>query len=179
MGRGPARSAAEDALAAQTPARVFTCGFAGGLNPALRPGSLLFETEDPSVASVLTALGASRAAFHCLPRVATTRTEKASLRQSTGADAVEMESGVIREICRQRNIPVTTVRVISDSADEDLPLDFNTLMTPEGTLRIGRLIGQTVLRPDRWRGLWRLQIKTRDAARRLGGCVEELLRRLD
>lgn len=178
MGQGPARAAAEQALASVRPPHVFTCGFAGGLNPALRVGTLIFDTEDEQIASVLTALGAVRVMFHCLPRVATSRTEKSTLRELTGADAVEMESGIIREICRERGIPSTTLRVISDAADEDLPLDFNSLMTPQGTIHLGGLIKQAAFHPRRWGGLWRLQKKTTLAARALGGALENLLRRL-
>jgi adenosylhomocysteine nucleosidase len=178
MGPGPARTAVERALASSPPSHVFTCGFAGGLNPALPVGALAFDAADERVASTLAALGAIRSAFHCLPRVATTRVEKARLRQETGADVVEMESGIVRQICQERKIPATTLRVISDTAEEDLPLDFNTMMTSEGTLRLGGFVGQAVFRPDRWPALWSLQKKTSLAARILGATLEELLRRL-
>jgi nucleoside phosphorylase len=178
MGQRPARTVAERALTAEQPRHVFTCGFAGGLNPNLNVGTLVFDTEDERIASVLTSLGAVRGTFHCLPRVATSRAEKSALRGLTGADVVEMESGIIRGLCRERGLSSTTLRVISDAADEDLPLDFNSLMTPEGTIPLGGLIKQVALHPGRWAGLWRLQRKTALAARVLGGALENLLGRL-
>lgn len=177
MGQAAARSALQKALAQERPRLVLTCGFAGGLNPALRTGAVIFDTPDADQAEALRPLGAVAARFHCSPRVAVTRAEKAALRIQTHADAVEMESGVIRQLCSDRGIPAATVRVISDVADEDLPMDFNELITPEGTLRVGGLIARVLRRPDRIPALLDLQRKTAAAARALGRCLEELVSR--
>ena len=177
MGQPAARVALEQALLEERPGLVLTCGFAGGLNPALRSGAVIFDASDESQADLLRTLGATAARFHCAPRVVVTRAEKAALRLQTRADAVEMESGVIRQMCVERGIPSATVRVISDAADEDLPIDFNELITPEGTLRLGSLIARLLRRPNRIPGLLDLQCKTAAAARALGRCLEELVSR--
>ena len=72
---------------------------------------------------------------------------KPALWQSTGADAVEMESSVIRNICREQKIPSATIRVISDDASQDLPLDFNAMMTPEDRIHYPKLIWAVLSRP--------------------------------
>ena len=52
--------------------------------------------------------------------------------RETGADAVEMESEVIRAMSvGKRASSASPCASISDAAHEDLPLDFNALMTPE------------------------------------------------
>jgi hypothetical protein len=87
-----------------------------------------------------------------------------------------MESGAIQPICRWRGIPCVTVRVISDTADEDLPFDFNKVMTPERQLSYLKL-GWAVLKdPRRIPALLQLQRKTQAAARHLGATLEALLR---
>src|SRR5256884_7628187 len=48
----------------------------------------------------------------------------------TGPDPVEWNRKAFRALSRKGNFPAATIRVISDAADEDLPLDFNTLMSP-------------------------------------------------
>src|SRR5688572_21640954 len=111
--RNAARSIG-DALRVQRPARVFTCGFAGALNPELKCGDVVFDTTDALLARLLQVASARKAALHCATRVAITRAEKIALHQRTNADAVEMESEVIRRACAEAGVPCATVRAISD-----------------------------------------------------------------
>ena len=104
-----------------------------------------------------------------------TAAEKSQLRARTGADAVEMESGVIRRLCRERGVPSATVRVISDTADEALPLDFNILMQPDGTLNVGKLMGAVLCRPQKIPALIALGQRSKSAAQRLATVLHEVL----
>lgn len=144
--------------------RIITCGFAGGLSSDLSSHDVLYSA-DPDLEELearLRVAGARPGRFACEPRVAITTREKLDIRIQTGADAVEMESGIIRQICRSRGIPSMTVRVISDVASEDLPLDFNALMTPDMRIDGGRLFFQLVGAP--WKVLDLMQFNKRVTA---------------
>jgi nucleoside phosphorylase len=178
MGKMNSDRMVRERLAQAAPSRVLTCGFAGALNPGFKIGDVLFEKDAGSgLGELLRASGASPAKFYCSSRVATTAAEKTALRQSTGADVVEMESGVIREICREKKIPSATIRVISDAANQDLPLDFNALMTPEQTISFSKLALALVKSPGKIPQLMELQRNTRFAAQRLAEVLEKLLSR--
>lgn len=113
--------------------------------------------------------------FYCSDRIAITAAEKRALRVSTGADAVEMESGAIRSLCRDAKVPCLTVRVISDEAEEDLPVDFNALMTAHQALDLKRLAWTIARSPRLISPLLRLQRRSRAAAGRLAEVLGNLL----
>jgi hypothetical protein len=95
------------------------------------------------------------------------------LRNETGADAVEMESAAIHAVCAERGIPCATVRVISDTAAEDLPLDFNALAKPDKNLDFGRLAWAIARSPGKIGALMQLQRKTKFAAEQLAAVLKE------
>lgn len=177
IGKKNARRAFQNALETFTPALVVTCGFAGALNPDLKIGDVIFLTIDPGLDKALVNLRASPASFFCAPRIATTAAEKEKLRRETGASAVEMESGVISEICCERGIlRHATVRVISDTAQEDLPLDFNALMTRDEKISLFKLTGALLKSPGKVPQLLKLQRNTKMAADQLAEVLSGLLR---
>jgi adenosylhomocysteine nucleosidase len=177
IGRRNAAENMREAIARVRPERVITAGFAGGLNPDLKFGTVVYEQDfDAGFGQELEDLGAVQAKFHCHRRVAITAEEKAALWKETGADAVEMESSVIRTICREFHIPSATIRVISDDASQDLPLDFNALMTSEDRINYLKLLGAVLSKPSRIPKLIQFQHQTIGAARKLGTVLEELLR---
>ena len=158
------------------PSLVLTCGFAGGLNPELKLGEVVFElsTPNPQLSTRLLASGAKPIKFFCADRIATTVAEKRKLHAETGADAVEMESAAIHAICRERGIPCATVRVISDAAGEDLPLDFNALFNADLSLNYGKLALAIAKSPEKIGALMKLQNQTKAAAEKLA----EILRKI-
>ena len=176
MGRRNAAESIREAVAAVEPECVLTCGFAGGLNPELMLGSVVFDHDfDSGVEKPLLELGAIPASFHCSKRVAITAAEKRTLWESTGADIVEMESSVIRNLCHEWRIPSATIRVISDTAHDDLPLDFNALMTSDERIHYGKLALAVLSSPRKIPQLIAFQRQTMTAAKELGRALNELL----
>lgn len=167
IGRANAEKNIRAALDASpnTPELVLTCGFAGGLDPELAINDVVFEADEGSaIAARLLAAGARPARFHCAPRIAVTAHEKKELRDATGADAVEMESEAVHAVCRERGIPCATVRVVSDTADEDLPMDFNQFTKPDLSLDHAKLMQAIGRSPLKIPALMRLQRQTKAAA---------------
>lgn len=189
IGRQNAEKSVRKFMATDSAELVLTCGFAGGLHPDLRLGEVVFETrrgdgsqieeklETPHVISYekLVAAGAKPAKFFCADRIATTVAEKKKLRDETGADAVEMESAAIHALCIEHGISCATVRVISDTVTEDLPLDFNALSNPDKSLNYGKLFLAIAKSPGKIGALMRLQKKTRLAAENLAQVLERVI----
>lgn len=169
MGRKNAAASIRRALATLKPRLVVTAGFAGGLNPELALGTVVFDEDfEVGLGPELLKLEAVPARFYCARRVAVTAAEKLELWKTTGADVVEMESSVIRTICREQKTPSATVRVISDAAGDDLPLDFNALMTSNDRINYPKLIWQLLSRPKNIPRVMKFQEQTVFAARKLG-----------
>jgi nucleoside phosphorylase len=172
IGRHNTEQALARALAGAEPGLVVSCGFAGGLNPDLPTGAVIFDADPATdLTARLLAAGARPARFHHVNRIVTSAEEKRQLRQVTGADAVEMESQVVRDFCRARGLPSATIRVISDPADQDLPLDFNRLMTATAKISYLRLAGVLLASPGKVPALLRLQRQSELAARNLAGVL--------
>ncbi len=158
MGPRNARDAFADALSARQPPWVITGGIAGGLDPELRTGDARFEAEAGFPKLVEFArLGLVPGRFLLVEQVAATAAAKQRLRRETGADLVDMESAAIRELSREAGIPGATLRTISDTAAEDLPLDFSQLVDADQQLVWWKLAGAILRSPGRIPGLLRLQ----------------------
>jgi nucleoside phosphorylase len=176
MGRDNADHAIAMAGEQIKPRLVLTCGFAGGLNPVLKSNEIVFSAdEDSPLCDTLKKAGGTPVSFFCARRVAITSEEKQRLWRGMGADAVEMESESIREYCREHQIPSATIRVISDTALEDLPLDFNTLMSPAQKIHYGKLTWALVRAPFKLAELLAFQQKTIDAAKSLGAFLNKVI----
>lgn len=188
IGRQQAGQSVRGFLKSCAPEWVLTCGFAGGLNPDLKLGDVVFETGAPPsaggwepgtvpalAAARLLAAGAKPGRFFCADQIATTAAEKQRLRAETGADAVEMESAAIHGVCREQGVPCLTVRVISDPANEDLPLDFNALAKPDKSLDLGKLAWAVAKSPGKIGALLTLQKQTKFAAEQLAAVLAKII----
>jgi adenosylhomocysteine nucleosidase len=145
--------------------RILSIGFCGALDPALRIGDIVVSGEVPN------GVGASfvRGDVVSVDRVAVTAREKGDLRAATGAAVVEMESSAVARKAREWDVPFGCVRVVSDTAGEDLPLDFNRYRDADGRFERTRIALAALGRPFTvLPGLVRLERHCRRAAERLG-----------
>jgi len=175
IGGRNAERAIRAALAEDQPELVLSCGFAGGLKADFGTGTVVFTADSQTgLEPALLAAGAKPARFHCADRVAATAAEKRALRETTGADAVEMESESICAICREQGIPFAIVRVILDTARENLPLDFNRLQTAEQKISYGKLAVALAKSPGKIGALLRLQRQAQAAAVKLAEVLSRI-----
>ena len=116
---------------------IVSTGFCGGTNPRLRVGDIAAATEVRTpVRSFAASLPAGPSAAMTGPvvsqdRVATSAEEKQRL-GATGAIAVEMEAAAVAAYAEESRTPFYCIRVVSDTSEEEMPLDFNEYRTEDG-----------------------------------------------
>ena len=159
------RMLASPSVRAWSARHVVSTGFCGALDPALRIGDIVISGEGFR-GPVTTCI---RGAIWSEDRVAVTSEEKRQLRARTGAAVVEMESAAVAEKAREWGLPFRAIRAVSDTADEDLPLDFNQYRDPDGRFQVPRIAAAALLRPfTAVPGLLRLNRNCQRAAESLG-----------
>ncbi|MEQ1354723.1 MAG: hypothetical protein ABLT11_11930, partial [Candidatus Acidiferrum sp.] len=108
--------------------------------------------------------------------VANTAAEKERL--SPFAEAVDMESFAILNVARVRNVPALAIRVISDSFDQGLPVEIDTMVDAEGNVKIGGVARYVVRHPLTLPALLRLGRETKTAAEALAHFLEAYIKKL-
>jgi adenosylhomocysteine nucleosidase len=141
-------------LAVVRPRRVGTLRDANGIAVAK---SLSATLEGKGVAVIDTLLTADH--------IIETHDEKTRL--SVFGQAVDMESFHVVRAFTDEGIPVVVVRAISDGSDEDLPIDFEKCLTPEGKLKVGALLKDLAKKPSRVPEMIRFGRQSRAAAEKL------------
>jgi nucleoside phosphorylase len=105
-----------------------------------------------------------------------TREEKHRL--AVFADVVDMESRHVMSGFTSENLPVATIRAISDSSEEDLPIDFAKCLTPRGRIKRGAFLKELVGHPAKLVQLVRFGRQSRNASKGLAvfldGFIEAL-----
>ncbi len=164
-------------------------GLAGGLRPEHKIGEVLVAEKVMAAARDLSALSESSLVesavamgakkvplFYTADHVVLTAAEKHDL--AAFADAVEMEScGVLVEagLFAARTV---AIRAISDTSEEDLPLDFNKVTNDSGDVSMTRVLGEVVSAPGSIPALIRFGQRSRLAAESLANFLERYLQAL-
>jgi adenosylhomocysteine nucleosidase len=194
-----ARSASENAglLLAGQPSvtTVLIVGFAGGLASGMGPGSLVAATTVIDLASGLdyepdplllalaqateTVVPLRSGALVTADRVVTRAAEKQELARSTGAIAVDMETAAAAAAATEYGVPWLALRVITDGVDDDLPLDFNSMANPDGSVNRSRIVAHTLLHPWKVPALMRLGARSSLAALNLAAFLHAFVPAVD
>ena len=123
--------------------RMISTGLCGALDPALRLGDVVVSGN----AHIDTRVQFVRGAVHTIDHVAVTAAEKRTLRNQTGAIAVDMESAAVERKAAEWNVPYWCIRAVSDRAGDTLPLDFNRYRNTRGDFSRTRIALAAITRP--------------------------------
>lgn len=156
---------------------VVSTGFCGGLDPALHIGDIVTASEvlaSPSNQRFRTYSSQTNGTVLSQDRVAVTTAEKHQLWQSTGAAVVEMEAAAVARQAQDRKLPFFCIRVVSDDAHDEMPMDFNEYRDGEGRFARWPVIRAALRQPfARIPALLALQKHCRTAAESLGAFLAE------
>ncbi len=181
IGRAAADAAARTLIDAGASALI-TFGLAGGLDPALKSGSVVIPNEvigadgirypanrawRERVAAAISSLRAvSEGAVLTNPHAINTPADKAAAFRATGAAAVDMESAAVAAVAADHKLPFIAVRVIVDTAADKLPRAV-VAASRAGRLQFGRLIAGLAMAPGDIAALMQLAQRYRIAMRSL------------
>jgi adenosylhomocysteine nucleosidase len=153
-------------------------GFCGALDPALAVNDIVVGSE---VKCEVNVHGCAIPRRHegmpplqkllSVDRVVGTAQEKAELHEF-GAAVTEMEAAGLAAYAHERHMPFYCIRVVTDSATEDLPIDFNTVRDSDGRFSRFKIISQAARDPVKLiPALMNLNKRANAAARHLGDFV--------
>jgi adenosylhomocysteine nucleosidase len=174
--QGAARAA--ESLVAQGATALISFGLAGGLNPALPPGTLVIPAEliadgmiyatDPALTD---RLGGPMHSLYAGLSVAVTAAEKRHLFTTTRADAIDLESASVAEVAVEHGVRFAVLRAICDPATSTLPPAALIALDQAGAIGFGRVALSVLQDPMQLGALWRL---ARDAATARSALVSHL-----
>jgi adenosylhomocysteine nucleosidase len=168
IGLEAARRACEAVIALYEPAGVYSIGFAGAAQPALKAGDYfvpdrVVDASDGSAVETHTGRGTLVSFGH----VAGVE-QKAKLAKAYGAAAVDMEAAAVARASAARAVRFCGARkAISDEYDFEMPL-IERFISSDGRFRSAAFALAVAVRPWLWLRMIALARNSRRASRTLG-----------
>ncbi len=168
----------------EKPDICISSGLAGALKPAYRHGKVLVarkicrpgeEQAVTATASLVSSAAGNGAkiveAFVTTDKIVRTAEEKNRLAAS--GEAVEMESYHVLRAAGKAGVSCVAIRAVSDTSEEDLPLDFDEVVDRSGHVRWPRMIREVGRHPGRVGALIRFGGRSKSAATRLADFLDK------
>jgi hopanoid-associated phosphorylase len=158
---------------------LISFGVAGGLAPDLRPGDVIVGNAVVTASGTIrTCVDWSKSLLELLPHAhhlpvfsaeapILTVSGKEALWRTTGAVAVDTESGMVAEIADHYGLPYAVLRVVLDPADRSLPQSALAGAREDGTTDAAAVVKSLMRRPQDLAALFRLAGDSRKANRAL------------
>jgi len=146
-------------LTTDRPDLLISSGFAGALKPELAAGEIIAPAKartlknhanvdsDLPLREAAVRLGASAIEnLITVDRLVKTVEEKSRL--AFFGESVDMESAIVMDRFAREGVVAVALRAISDISSENLPLDFDRCLTPQGAIKPLNLLNQIVRGPQ-------------------------------
>jgi len=164
---------------------LISAGFAGALTDELQPCDLVMA-KDFSTASlenfhdVITKWTIHLANLYTSPVMVGSIEQQQKIAVETGAAAVDMETRFIARACAERELPLLSLRVISDSPSHPFPAPPNVLfnVTRQKT-DFGKFTGFLARHPNRVAKLIQFARTIHRARKTLAYALSDIIRNLD
>lgn len=170
--------------------RLVIAGISGALTPWLEADTIIVAREvrggdaalpGPDRAMLERAVrdgGALGATVLSVDRILVTADSKADALaglESEWPSAVDLESATYVRVAAERGIPYLVLRVVCDTANEDLPLDLNRCLDADGGVSRVKVMQQALRRPALMGELWGLRKRVNSAAEALARSIPGVL----
>jgi adenosylhomocysteine nucleosidase len=174
-------------LLVEKPEVWISSGLAGALRESARPGEVIAPRTllsgaangpeadrldvDAGLHGLALRCGASEADFLLTTdQVLTRASEKKA--QAPRASLVDMESFAAVQEAKRRGARSVVIRAVSDSAHEDLPIDFNRTLTGRSQVSVARVLVELAKNPWAMPSMIRFGMQSRRAADSLAGFLD-------
>ena len=177
VGERTTRRRLEDFLRMETPRFLISAGFAGATNDVLKVGDVLLAENfcAPALRQGLEEFVGGRLAT--APEVIDSAQERAAIARRESADAVDMETEFIAQICGEKSVPMISMRAISDTPAAQFGLPMKALFDLERQrVPIARLLFYLAAHPSGVRQLIALIGQVGIARRALAEALDRTLR---
>jgi adenosylhomocysteine nucleosidase len=142
-------------LIGQGATALVSFGLAGGLDPALRPGTIVIPSRVLSEGETLYADGMLADRFggwsgHTIlagSSIAADAPMKRRLFAATGAHAIDIESGAVARVAGAHGLPFVAIRAICDPAERDLPPAALIALSPDGRVGLAGVLRSVLAQP--------------------------------
>ena len=162
VGQNNAEEATKRLIDVFAPKAVCSAGYAGGLSSHLKrfdicvPEQVLRESDGLALdlsdsIPQKTAPMPDKLTLITLNNVVETPAQKRKLHELTGAKIVDMETFAVAEVCRIRNVPFFSFRVVLDTVEDQIPPDIAKILgsLDKGAARLsGTILGNIWSRPS-------------------------------
>lgn len=174
IGRGPARKAAETAIANYRPSLVVSAGIAGALSAALKVGDVVHAREVVDADSAARFVASDGESVVATTASVSGPAEKRMIAERWKADVIDMEAAEVAAVAQGHRIEFAAVKAISDELDFVMP-PVGRFVDSSGKFETVRFAAYVAVRPRWWSAVRQLNANSRLAAMNLTEAVRHLI----